>query len=318
MGRQEFQTDIESTAQALNIMAGSGLLALVPEWMKKGFITFFQQRQQPDSGYFYDPHNDMRDVDRMVGRAANYSVSSLKLLGAAPLYPVPGVGGVKTLPEYMRDLPTLKRWMADRNWSNAWSACDNISATTVFIEHLPEKDQRVYLDAVLEFLAEKQDPETGIWGEGRPYIKISGVFKLILLYRRFNIRLLRPEKILASLFQTLRTDTSEDMCWTRNSIEVLAALKYQIPDISRADIFEVLDITFKNLQRYLKLDGGFSRHIESSMKSPNEMPLGLGLAEGDMNAGTQALRVRNLCYTIAGSKAEPLKEYIGDFFEMID
>ena len=49
MGRQEFQTDIESTAQALNIMAGSGLVALVPEWMKKGFITFFQQRQQPDS-----------------------------------------------------------------------------------------------------------------------------------------------------------------------------------------------------------------------------------------------------------------------------
>jgi hypothetical protein len=317
IGHKEYQADIESTAQALHIMAASGLLTPMPEPIKKGLIIFFQRRQQPGSGYFYDPHNDMRTVDRMVGRAVNYSVSSLRILGSIPFYPIPGAGGAGTLPPYMRDLDTYRKWMKERNWSNAWMACDNISATTVFLEHLPEKEQREYLNAVLEFLTAKQDPQTGMWGEGRPYIKISGVFKLILLYRRFNILLPRPEEILASLFETLRTDTSEDMCWTRNSIEVLAALQYQISDISQDDILECFDITLKNLERYLKADGGFSRHVETSLESPNEMPLGLGLAEGDMNAGTQALRIRNLCYAIAGKNAEPLKEYIGDFYEKI-
>ncbi len=316
IGHPEFQPDIESTAQAVNIMAASGLIPAMPEWMKKGLISFFHQRQQPESGFFYDPHNGMAKVDRMAGRAVNYSVSSLRLLGAAPLYPVPGVGGTGTLPEYMRDLPPFKRWMSERTWSNAWSACDNISATTIFIEHLPEKEKQAYLDAVVDFLAEKQDPETGMWGGGRPYIRISGVFKLMLFYRRFNIPLPGAREILASLFQALRADTSEDMCWTRNSVEVLAALKYQISGIPRADIAECFEITLKNLGRYLKADGGFSRHLESSMESPNEMPLGLGLAEGDMNAGTQALRVRNLCYGIAGEKAGPLREFIENFFEI--
>jgi hypothetical protein len=207
--------------------------------------------------------------------------------------------------------------MEDRNWKNAWSACDNISAASVYIEHLPEKEQKLYLDAVLEYLAGQQDSETGMWGEGRPYIKISGVFKLMLLYRRFGQCMPRPDKILVSLYHALRTDSSEDMCWSRNSVEVLTTMQHQIPEIGAEDISECFDITLENLKRYLKVDGGFSRHIDNSMKIPNEMPLGMGLVEGDMNAGTQALRIRNLCYAIAGKRAEPLNQYMGGFYEMI-
>jgi hypothetical protein len=101
IGNNEFQPDIESTAQALNILASSGLINKIPEPIKRGFINFFQQRQQPENGYFYDPHNEMKRIDRMVARAVNYSVNSLKLLGAAPVYPVPGIGGASSLPGYM-------------------------------------------------------------------------------------------------------------------------------------------------------------------------------------------------------------------------
>ncbi len=219
----------------------------------------------------------------------------------------------------LRDIDTLFRdfylWLAgqyDPQSGGFYYAHSSIGR----LEYLPEKEKQAYLDAVVNFLAEKQDPETGMWGGGRPYIKISGVFKLMLFYRRFDIPLPRAQEILASLFQALRTDISEDMCWTRNSVEVLAALKYQISGIPRTDIAECFEITLKNLGRYLKADGGFSRHLESSMESPNEMPLGLGLAEGDMNAGTQALRVRNLCYGIVGEKAGPLGEFIGNFLDI--
>ncbi|MNC74526.1 hypothetical protein D3C75_1258980 [compost metagenome] len=33
---------------------------------------------------------------------------------------------------------------------------------------------------------------------------------------------------------------------------------------------------------------------------PKAVPIGLGLAEGDMNAGTQALLIRAICYELAG------------------
>ncbi|HBF39635.1 MAG TPA: hypothetical protein DDW50_20255 [Firmicutes bacterium] len=36
--------------------------------------------------------------------------------------------GAGSLPGYTKDLPTFRQWMADRNWANAWSVYDNISA----------------------------------------------------------------------------------------------------------------------------------------------------------------------------------------------
>lgn len=311
-----FKPDIESTAQALNILERSDLIDTMPDDMKAQIIDFFRSRQTK-TGYFYDPHNAMKSVDRMVARAISYSRNALARLGSSPLYPLPGRDGMNTLPDHMQSIDKLQKWLDDRPWDYAWMACDNISAAGIYIECLPKEKKQQYLDHILHYLYENQNPETGMWGEGRPYIRLSGAFKLALFYRRFNIVMPRVQKIYNFILETLREDTSEDMCWTRNAMDLLMVIRPNLPVVSDEDILEILTITYTNLTKYMKPDGGFSRHVESSLKIPNNVPLGKGLVEGDMNAGTQALRIRSLCYELAGLIEKPMMQLTDGFYEKI-
>lgn len=310
----EFQPDIESTAQAIQILERSGLIGLMPEKMKSQIISFFQKRQVPE-GYFYDPQNKMNEVERMVARAVMYSSSSLNILGSQPLYPLPGSQGMASLPDYMQSLEIYGKWLEERPWDYAWMAGDNIQASGVFIRQLPEEEKETFLNFILEYLDKRQDPKTGLWGEGRPYIKISGAFKLALFYKRFGKPMPRADRIYQSILATLREDDSEDMCWTRNPMDLFVALRPQLGPYPAEDILEIIEITYDNLKRYLKPDGGFSRQVQSSLEIPNNVRLGKGLVEGDMNAGTQALRIRSLGYEFIGLEDKPLVRYTKDFYK---
>lgn len=302
-----FSPDIESTAQAINILNESNLLKDMPVHIKNGLINFFKGRQRED-GYFLDPHNNMYKVDRMVARALSYSTGKLAMLGATPQYKTPGTTGKKDLPQHLQTLENLKKWLEERPWDYAWMACDNISAAAVY----PIEEN--LLQYTLQFLEKRQDKETGMWGEGRPYIKISGAFKLALMYNRLNLKMPRVEQVYDYIKYTLQNDQSEDFCWSRNVMDLIGFIRPQLPEIQTSEKEQILSITWNNISRYLKSDGGFSRHIKSSLKTPNNVQLGLGLKEGDMNAGTQALKVRTLSLKWLDKKVEPLKELTRGFY----
>ncbi|MBN2546432.1 MAG: hypothetical protein JXB50_11595 [Spirochaetes bacterium] len=310
----KFKPDIESTAQAIHIIEDSGLLKKMPKLMKRKLVSFFHARQDNETGFFYDPHNEMDKVDRMVARATSYGIKSLQRFNKKPLYPIPGSKGKDSLPNNINSKENLLIWLENRDWSYSWMACDNIAAARIYFKHLPRKERKEYLNIIWDFLKNKQDEETGMWGEGRPYVKISGAFKLAGLYSFFNKKMPNADKIYKSILFALRNDISEDMCWTRNPIDLLMSIKSQLCKISREEINEIIEITYNNLKVYLKEDGGFSRHRYNSLAVPNNVELGKGLKEGDMNAGTQALRIRNFCYSLAGKRVKKLKQYIGDFY----
>ncbi|MCL6589018.1 MAG: hypothetical protein K6U80_03610 [Firmicutes bacterium] len=315
----EFQPDIESTGQAVHILGNSNLLQQMPGEMRRRLISFFQKRQTPE-GYFYDPHNNMRTIERMVGRALMYSSTSLEMLGAQPLYPLPGSKENRaTLPEHLKSLTALEKWVGERPWHNAWMACDNIQASSVYLRAMPPDEAGKYARFICNYLLEHQDPQTGLWGEGRPYVKISGAFKLALFYRDIGEPIPKAELIYYSLLETLRHDISEDMCWTRNPIDLLLVLRKQLGPYPEADLLEILTITYQNLKQYLKPDGGFSRHVDRSLPIPNNVLLGKGLAEGDMNASTQALRIRKSAYEVSGQmeKMNFLEQYTRGFYDKL-
>ncbi len=310
----EFQPDIESTSQALSIIQRSGLLEKMPDGMRRRLIAFYHQRQAPE-GYFYDPHNNMRAVDRMVARALNFSARYLEALGDRPRYPLPGSAGIASLPEYMRSPAVFRQWMDERPWDYAWMACDNIGAAGFYLRYLPEAERNLLLDLIWDYIESRQNPETGMWGGGRPYVQLSGAFKFTALYEEYGRAMPRPQQLYQTVLRTIREDVSEDMCWTRNTVDLLATLEPQIGPYPEADLREILAITYRNLCQYLKPDGGFSRHVGHSLAIPNNVPLGKGLAEGDMNAATQALRIRSLCHRIAGQPEPPLSKYTQGFYE---
>ncbi len=57
--------------------------------------------------------------------------------------------------------------------------------------------------------------------------------------------------------------------------------------------------------------------MDCSLEIPNNVPLGKGLVEGDMNASTQALRIRKTAYEVSGrlENMDYLEQYTQDFYD---
>ncbi|GGG16480.1 hypothetical protein [Paenibacillus abyssi] len=306
----EFTPDIESTAQAFNILERCGLLKRLTRGGKEGAVRFFQSRQDPGSGYFYDSDPNMRKDDVMVGRALGYSTNALRKLGAEPLYPLPKQN--EWAPAYMASPGLYGQWLRSISLVNSWRGCDRLCNSAPYISVLNTAEREPYLQEAFRYFGELQHPDSGLWGQGSPYVQVSGTFKLLTFYNRFNRPLPRAREIYRSLLNILRREEAVDMCYIRNPISLLTAMKISIPG---EDLAEIAEISLRNMEKLKRADGGYSREIEGSPPAPNvaqvkngeyypdmpaAVPLGKGELEGDMNAGTQAILIRYTLRELAG------------------
>ncbi|SER28768.1 hypothetical protein SAMN04487944_102240 [Gracilibacillus ureilyticus] len=306
VNNDSFSPDIESTAQGLNILIRHQLKEKMPETVKQQMINFFQLKQDKETGYFYDEHPAMKKDEVMVHRAMAYSINSLKRLGADPLYALPV--SLNVAPSYTESLEAYRGKWESIDLRNSWRGCDLLASSTVYIRQMSPEKQADYVKACAEYLAEIQDIETGLWGEGSLYVRISGTFKLHTFYRSFQIPMPNQDKIYQSILYCLRNEEAVDMCYIRNPIDLLSYLALEVPD---EELKEITEITIRNMARLKREDGGFSRELEHSPQAPNvaqvkgdefypdmpaPVPLGLGLYEGDMNATTQATLIRKQLY----------------------
>ncbi|QGH36558.1 hypothetical protein GI584_21985 [Gracilibacillus salitolerans] len=311
-----FTPDIESTSQAINILLRHQLLDNMPQTLKEKMIAFFQMRQDPRAGYFYDHNPNMKKDEVMVHRALHYSLNSLKRLGASPLYPLPVKNQVA--PDYTKSLSSYQKKWDSIDLRNSWRGCDLLASSTVYFGQMDEATQRKYVDAFAEYLAERQDQQTGLWGEGSLYVRISGTFKLHTFYRRYQISMPNQGRIYQTILHCIKTEEAIDMCYIRNPIDLISYIK---PDISEADLKEISEITINNMKKLKQKDGAFSRELAHSPKAPNvaqvkqgeyypNMPeaveLGLGLKEGDMNATTQATLIRKQLHHLWQKDPKPI------------
>lgn len=326
-----FGPDIESTAQAVNILERAGLLPAMPVPMREGLIRFFRERQDPASGYFYDAHPHMREDEVMVARALGYSLGALRKLGGSPLYPAPAAAD--RAPAYLASPEAYARWLRSVDLGHSWRGCDRLAVSSVYVRQLEPSRRELFLRVALDEFARLQDPVTGLWGGGGWYVRISGTFKLHTFYSAFGVPMPRVREIYGSILHTLRTEQATDMCFVRNPVHLLSYLRSHLqPDPAPAELLDILRATKDNLARLLRDDGGFSREISGSVEAPNvaqvkagetypdlpkPVPLGLGEVEGDMNAGTQAVLVRTLCYRLAGLGEPDWGPYAGRFYERL-
>ncbi|WP_416151162.1 hypothetical protein ACM26V_09420 [Salipaludibacillus sp. HK11] len=301
--------DIESTSQALNIVMRNDLLPFIPNLMKKKLISFYQRKQDKRTGYFYDDNSLMREDEVMVHRALGYANRALENLGDRPLHPLPIQA--QSAPGYITSTESyLKKWRSI-DLSNSWRGCDLIATSCVYIGLMERVDQQKFLQEATSFLASIQDKDTGLWGEGSLYERISGTFKLHTFYSRHCLKMPNKEKIYASILHTLRSEKAADMCYIRNPIDLITFLNV---DMSDAEKLEIIETTVSNMKAMKQADGGFSREIGHSPPAPNvaqvkhgnyypNMPkpvvIGKGKVEGDMNASTQATLIRLKCYEMA-------------------
>jgi len=313
-----FKPDIESTAQALNILERNNLIEEMPDKMRKKLIEFFQKKQDPHTGYFFDDNPLMQKDEVMVSRAFSYSLGALKKLGGEPLYPVNFYE--LNVPEFTKSPEAyLEKWKSI-SLVNSWRGCDLLSSSCIYIDQMPSEKRDAYIQTALSYFNGLQDQKTGLWGEGSLYVRISGTFKMHIFYRRNHIPLPLENKIYQSILECLRTEEAKDMCYIRNPINLLSYLNFTIPS---GDMEEIVGITVDNIEKLKRSDGGFSREIDNSPSAPNiaqvkedeyypNMPdpvhLSLGLYESDMNASTQATLVRLQLYKLLGIDVKPIRE----------
>lgn len=303
--KPEFEADIESTCAAMAAIEAMGLLPAVSDEVRGSVVNFLQQRQDPATGYFFDRQNEMRTVERLRGRALNVSLKTLTMLGAAPLHPLPGTGNGDESLEHLRSEAAFASWLDDRPWNNSWLAQDNIQAQTSLIQLLPQEQQQARVTQAINYVRSRQAAETGYAGDGSPFVLMSGAFKLALFCRDFGREVPLAENIYVSTLDCIHGQECLDACWLRNPIELVEVLAPQIGGVPLEDLAQIVSISTSNASGFLEPDGGFSRKIGRSSASPNEVPLGLGLAEGDWNASTQlAARVRPALYRLA-NQAQP-------------
>ncbi|WP_449539324.1 hypothetical protein [Ferdinandcohnia sp. Marseille-Q9671] len=312
-----FTPDIESTAQALNILSRNELFTEMPVELTEKFISFFQGKQDPETGYFLDENHLMKHDEVMVSRAFNYSVHSLQRLGGKPLYPSPVE--LNKAPDYVfSEEEYIKKWKSI-SLVNSWRGCDLLASSCMYIGQMDKERQEKMIPIAADYLESIQNPDTGLWGEGSMYVQISGTFKLHTFYHKFNLPMPRVEKMYQSILHCLRTEIAKDMCYIRNPIDLLSYMNLDIP---KEELAEIIQITVDNIEKLKRADGGFSREIEHSPTAPNVaqvksdefypfMPeavhIGKGLYEGDMNAGTQATLIRLQLHKLAGLKVDPIK-----------
>ncbi|WP_223292423.1 prenyltransferase/squalene oxidase repeat-containing protein [Salipaludibacillus neizhouensis] len=305
-----FPPDIESTSQAINIMVRNEFFSKLPQEMIKSITRFYQAKQDPESGYFYDENPLMKQDEVMVHRALSYATGALRRLGSQPLYPLPVEA--KAAPAYTKSPESyLEKWKSI-DLSNSWRGCDLIATSCVYISLMEKNSRQKFLREAEAYLASIQNQKTGFWGEGSLYEQLSGTFKLHTFYSRHQIEMPNKELIYQTVLETLRHEEAFDMCYSRNPLDLLHYIRLPI---SKEERLEIVEITVNNIRQFKRDDGGFSRERHASPPAPNvaqvkpghdypNMPpavnLGRGLVEGDMNASTQATLIRMRCRELLG------------------
>jgi len=310
------EPDIESSAQALSVLERSGLLGGLGKPMLDRMTSFFQRKQDAETGLFLDRDPAMRKDEVMVGRAMGYATRALASLGAGPLRHLPSPS---LAPEYMASPESYVAWLRGVDLRSAWRGCDLMMSANHYLERLPPREARAFVEAAATYFASIQDPATGLWGGGGLYTRLSGAFKMNMFYRRFGLPMPRAEAIYRSALRCLEEEEALDMCWIRNPLDLLDSFAGRVRP-SAGELAGILAATARNMARLKRPDGGFSRELRGSPVAPNvaqvkegesypDMPepvrLGRGLVEGDMNAATQALLVRRIARELAGLRAAP-------------
>lgn len=321
----EFLPDIESTRFAFDILVEAGILpaGVIPDEVlspniKSLLIEWLQSMQDEEDGYFYHPQWGKSITESRKNRDLG-AAALLNRLGAQALYPLPSERITQDepdeddqIPAYLRSEEALLNWM-ESHWNNggAYSAGNSYSSA------LSQIRDAGLIDTAVAFITEKQNPETGLWGEGLSYFNSNAAMKMQGFYSTSDTPFPYIEKMIESI-TTIIIEGEEPGAvvdiWNP-IVAINGALdSYDtIPPDLRESIDEVIlplaEISIENIRAFKRDDGGFSYSRKNSSITSQGAYVGYGLEEGDVNATTVAtVRLRNSLYQMAGVARSPLFE----------
>lgn len=319
-----YTPSIESTVFIYNMLSGGELGATesIPAEIKQKIINFVLDRQSPADGFFYDrdaegtvvySREDYTDRDRI--RLYSIAVNFLISQGVTPRYSAGAnrevylaqSGDASAFPDYCASVDTFMNYIRSQDWDHAsWTAGDNTQQAANYLKIMDEEKAQPYKDALMEFLNQRQDVETGYWAKTGDYgfNAVSGAFKVAAVYHGlYDMCVPNPEKVLESVAVTLKTadDKPNTACYVRNPISLMEYIQLYRPELIKKvygkieDEIEFVSAYEKYIKDFMSRDGAAGSKIYGAAEKFGGIPTGLALCEGDADGTRQmSLTRRNL------------------------
>lgn len=305
--RYELLPDAESTCQALGIIRGSGITEgrgyaeILPEWMKRDIADYIWGMQDPD-GYFYHKQWGKEIGLSRRGRDLAWCRSMLSALGREMRYPTIASGDSATrsaetlVPDHLSSREKFIEYLDSLDVQNkSYPAGNTLSAQSIQIKSCG------LMDTCIDYLTERQNPETGLWHSEENYYGVNGLMKISGVYNSAGrplphsreaamsaidaISSSEPIRAVVDLWNTwvavgritenLRRLGGDD--GAREADEITAELMHRAPSAIRQSREKLLP--------FRKECSSFSYLVDRSASHSQGMPVALPrTAEGDVNA----------------------------------
>ena len=337
-----FLPDLESTWQVITIIQDGGMISSgdspeMPREIKEKMVKFASDMQSDEDGYFYHPQWAKEDMSlARLERDASWGRGIITKFGHQPKYKLPAERLQESteseatqaasaekkssaLPERYQSEENFRAWLDSLSWNDGAAA---YSTANMFASSIGTISAAGFSDIAVEYVASKQNPETGLWSDELSTKAMNAAMKACSVFSKKhpypNI-----DKMIQSVITILEKEApySASSLWNPADLIVNARATYGNnlpPDVKKKldeYIPTLIDTIYNNAAVFKKKDGGFSYYPGNSSATSQSAKVSLGLAEGDVNATLLATgRIRTSCYKLAGLTPAPIYDVYRDKF----
>ncbi len=327
-----FLPDLESTVQGFSLLSNTGILPNgwrndLPEDIKSKIIEFAVSLQD-ESGYFYHPQWGTNIQTSRRSRDLGWAKRIITELGGTSKYPFPGESidlnpvssnyslplghgtayaasrviavNRSSLPSYLQSLSAFENYLDSLNFkTRSYQVGNDLAAQHNEIAAAGKE----YVDFLIDYLSERQNPENGLWEDEVTYSSVNGLMKLASVFWYYSASMPYPEEALQSAVEmTLHSDLGAfsesdihvcsvynpwiSMSYVLQSVEAsqgrAAMLKLRNIIIQQAP--ELIRMTTVKIAPFRKDDGGFSYLLDYCSPGSQGVPTAVeGTPESDVN-----------------------------------
>lgn len=321
-GRYRFATeayepyDLDSTTMAYNTRSALGLP--LSEAEREGWIAYLLGLQRPKDGLMIDEGME-RHIITGHGQPTDEEVANVRRWTTRNgIMTLMGLGGRPQVPlqhqEAFTSAEEIVRYLEGLHWHNPWGAGSWAGAVLIFQRYnelLGDARAGDIIAAGLQWLLDRQDPQTGAWSDGSDvplHVLINGIFKVWIQAIPFvNMPVQYPERVidlcLRGLAESPHLRDTPDACSIFDVAYVLdVALRHT--DHRRDEVAAVASRSFDGFQALLQPDGAFSYGPGGSLASHGGLHLAPVKPQADVTGTALCCNALSLLANISGLQDE--------------
>lgn len=308
--------DLDSSCMVENTRLS--IEGIPPEPERRGWVDYLCGLQRPEDGFLIDegmerhiltkePRPTETETFNVRRWTTRNGLITIVELGGKPCYPIAHKERFRTREETVAYLEGL-------HWENPWGAGSWAGAVIWYHRlnlMLGDESAAEVIRAAVEWLAERQDPETGAWSDGsdvRLNVLVNGVFKVwIQAIPAGSFPVQYPEKVVDLCIRALREApalvNTPDACSIFDVALVLdTALRFC--DHRRDEVADLAAAALPRLEPLYRDDGAFSYGPQGSLASHGGLALAPVKMQSDAPGTAITVSAISLLCNLCGLRGE--------------